>query len=153
MIVRKASKEEAARIAKMERAVFSDAWSEAGILETMCQHTASVYVASVENTIAGYAIVYTVMDEGELVRIAVDSMFRRQGVAGSLLDTLIREWQDHGILLWHLEVRKSNDAAQGLYRSRGFSKDGIRRGFYENPREDAVLMSLRLETLSGVQEE
>ena len=57
MIVRKASKEEAARIAKMERAVFSDAWSEAGILETMCQHTASVYVASVENTIAGYAIV------------------------------------------------------------------------------------------------
>ena len=44
MIVRKASKEEAARIAKMERAVFSDAWSEAGILETMCQHTASVYV-------------------------------------------------------------------------------------------------------------
>ena len=80
MIVRKASKEEAARIAKMERAVFSDAWSEAGILETMCQHTASVYVAPVENTIAGYAIVYTVMDEGELVRIAVDSMFRRKGL-------------------------------------------------------------------------
>ena len=88
----------------------------------MCQHTASVYVAPVENTIAGYAIVYTVMDEGELVRIAVDSMFRRQGVAGSLLDTLIREGQDHGILLWHLEVRKSNDAAQGCTGAEDFQK-------------------------------
>lgn len=153
MIARKAGKEDAARIAQIERAVFSDAWSEQGIRETMDQKTASVYLAEEDGETAGYAIIYTVLDEGEIVRIAVSAPFRRRGAAGLLLDTAIADGSGRGIRIWHLEVRKSNQAAQGLYRSRGFSVDGIRKGFYENPKEDAVLMTHVLETVSGVQDD
>ena len=57
-----------------------------------------------------------------------------------------------GIALLHLEVRQSNQAARGLYRKLGFLEDGLRKGYYEEPREDAVLMTLRQETVPSGQE-
>lgn len=153
MIARKANEEDTARIAEIERAVFSDAWSEAGIRETMEQKTADIYVVEAGETTAGYAVIYSVLDESEVARIAVSPEFRRKGVAGLLLDTVISEGVSNGTVTWYLEVRKSNLAARALYQKKGFRDIGIRKGFYENPKEDAVLMTLSLETVSGVQED
>ena len=89
MIARKANEEDAARIAEIERAVFSDAWSEDAVRETMCQKTAEIYVAEDRKTIVGYIVIYTVLDESEVVRIAVDAGFRERGTGGFLLDTVI----------------------------------------------------------------
>ena len=66
MIARKANEEDSARIAEIERAVFSDAWSEDAVRETMCQKTAEIYVAEDRKTIVGYIVIYTVLDESEL---------------------------------------------------------------------------------------
>ena len=66
MIARKANEEDAARIAEIERAVFSDAWSEDAVRETMCQKTAEIYVAEDRKTIVGYIVIYTVLDEVKL---------------------------------------------------------------------------------------
>lgn len=153
MIARKANEEDAARIAEIERAVFSDAWSEDAVRETMCQKTAEIYVAEDRKTIVGYIVIYTVLDESEVVRIAVDAGFRERGTGGFLLDTVISEGALKGTDVWHLEVRKSNMAARALYQKKGFRDAGIRKGFYDNPKEDAVLMTRSLETVSGVQEE
>lgn len=151
MIVRKAKKEDAARIAEIERAVFSDAWSLNGILETMNQSTGKIYVAAENDLVVGYVIVYTVLDEGDILRVAVCPEYRRQGVAGQMLETVISDGTDRKIAVWHLEVRESNTAARNLYHACGFLEDGIRKAFYEHPKENAVLMSLSLESLSGVQ--
>ena len=86
MIARKANEEDTARIAEIERAVFSDAWSEVGIRETMEQKTAGIYVVEAGETTAGYVVIYSVLDESEVARIAVSPEFRRKGVAGLLLD-------------------------------------------------------------------
>ena len=91
MIARKANEEDAARIAEIERAVFSDTWSEDAVRETMCQKTAEIYVAEDRKTIVGYIVIYTVLDESEVVRIAVDAGFRERGTGGFLLDTVISE--------------------------------------------------------------
>lgn len=152
MIARKANKNDTARIAEIERAVFSDSWSESGIDETMNQKASRVYVGVEGNEIIGYVITYTVLDEGEVARIAVSPDFRRQGVAEMLLDKVISDGKQSGVGMWYLEVRESNIAAQKLYKKKGFVETGIRKDFYEKPKENAVLMNKSLETLSGVQE-
>ena len=93
---------------------------------------------------AGYVIVYFAADESEIARIAVDEKFRRQGVAGALLDEMERVLAGKGIARLMLDVRKSNAAALRFYLSRGFKEDGVRKNFYTNPIEDAILMSRRL---------
>ena len=90
---------------------------------------------------AGYVIVYFAADESEIARIAVDEKFRRQGVAGALLDGMERVLAGKGIVRLMLDVRKSNAAALRFYLSRGFKEDGVRKNFYTNPIEDAILMS------------
>lgn len=151
MIVRKANRDDTARIAEIERAVFSDAWSKTGIEETLDQQTSRIYVGEEENEIVGYVIAYTVLDEGEVARIAVSSDFRRRGVAEMLLDKVISDGKESGVCMWYLEVRESNVAAQKLYKKKGFEETGLRKDFYEKPKENAVLMNKSLETLSGVQ--
>lgn len=152
MFARKANIEDTARIAQIERAVFSDAWGLESIRETFEQKTSRIYVAVEEQTVIGYVIAYTVLDEGEIARIAVSSEFRRNGAAELLLDTLISKEREDGVVTWYLEVRESNEAAQSLYKKKGFEEEGVRKEFYEHPRENAVLMRNTLETLSGVQE-
>ena len=84
------------------------------------------------------------MDEAEIARIAVSRTVRRQGIGKELLDytcALCREKQIEQLLL---DVRESNQNAISFYTSYGFSKDGIRKNFYESPQEHAILMSKTL---------
>lgn len=139
--VREISENEIKNVALLEEEVFSDAWSEKSILETFSQKNAFILGAWKEDVFAGYVIFYYVLDEGEIARIATAPSCRRTGVAGTVFEKLLMVCEEKGIERILLDVRQSNDAAVAFYRRCGFSEDGIRRNFYENPKEHAILMS------------
>lgn len=141
LIVRKMIESDLEAIASMESAVFSDAWTAKSIEDTYNQSQAFIVTAESEGKIAGYCIVYFVLDEGEIARIAVDGLCRRQGVGRKLLEQVEKICGEKNIIRLMLDVRESNDSARKFYQSFGFEEDGIRKNFYDMPKEDAILMS------------
>lgn len=129
------------QIASLEQSIFSDAWSLRGITETWRQKQTLLLGAFAEEKLIGYLIVYYVLDEAEIARIAVDSSWRRKGVASGLLDELEKSSKELGITRWLLDVRESNDSAISFYMKYGFTVDGSRPDFYTEPTEAAILMS------------
>lgn len=128
-------------IAKLEAATFTDAWTAKSIYDTFCQKQAFIVTAENEGKVAGYCIVYFVLDEGEIARIAVDTSCRRQGVGCKILNQVNQICVEKGITRLMLDVRESNESARKFYLSYGFQEDGIRKNFYDMPKEHAVLMS------------
>lgn len=98
------------------------------------------------NAIAGFIVSRLVAGELHINNVAVRPEFHRRGFAAQLLTTVLREGRRNGARLAFLEVRAGNAAAQGLYRRCGFQVTGRRRRYYNQPVEDALLMSLALET-------
>ena len=139
--IRIAKEQEIEEIARLEQEIFPDPWSLTALRDTWNQKQAQILGAWLDGQMAGYVIVYFAADESEIARIAVDEKFRRQGVAGALLDEMERVLAGKGIARLMLDVRKSNAAALRFYLSRGFKEDGVRKNFYTNPIEDDILMS------------
>jgi len=96
--------------------------------------------------IAGFIVSRLVAGELHINNVAVRPESHRRGIAAQLLTAVLREGRRNGALLAFLEVRAGNAAAQGLYRRCGFQVTGRRRRYYNQPVEDALLMSLLLET-------
>lgn len=140
--VHKISENDIKAVTVLEAEIFSDAWSEKSIKETYEQKNAMILGAFKEDTLVGYVIFYYVLDEGEIARIAVSPSCRRQGVADNIFHGLLHFCAEKGIERILLDVRQSNDAAIAFYRKCGFKEDGIRKNFYENPKENALLMSI-----------
>lgn len=92
----------------------------------------------------GFALVWRAADELELLDLAVDPAVRRQGIARLLLRTLTEAGRAAGAAFVLLEVRQSNRAALALYESFGFSRTDVRRAYYSDNGEDAVVMRLNL---------
>ena len=135
---------DAAAVAKLEKELFSDAWSEKSITETLEQENTFCFIAEDKTEIFGYILVYYVLDECEIARIGVAPAMRRQGIASFLLHELVMFCYAYSMNRILLDVRESNEAARAFYKSRGFLEDGVRKNFYENPKESAVLMSRAL---------
>ena len=93
-----------------------------------------------------YVIFYYVLDEGDIARIATSPQHRRQGVAVRLLEKMRAFSYEQNITRWLLDVRISNETAIHFYKAAGFAEDGVRKNFYANPPEDAILMSCEVET-------
>ena len=143
--VRRMTMEDGAAVAEMEHQLFPDAWSEKSILETLEQTNTICLIAEKAGRTAGYLLAYTAADEAEIARIAVVKELQRQGVARVLLSELESVCGSEGLKKILLDVRCGNSAARALYEAAGFKEDGIRQRFYENPVEDAILMSRQLE--------
>ena len=143
--VRRMTMEDGAAVAEMEHQLFPDAWSEKSILETLEQTNTICLIAEKAGRTAGYLLAYTAADEAEIARIAVVKELQMQGAARALLAELESVCGSEGIKKILLDVRSGNGAARALYTSTGFKEDGIRQRFYENPVEDAILMSRELE--------
>ena len=156
--IQRAEKTELSEIAALESKIFSDAWSEKSLEETWNQKNAEIFTAryrmeesdeSIEkpeesNKIAGYVIFYYVLDEGEIARIAVSPEARRQKTATRIYQRLEKFCEEKEITKIMLEVRESNEAARAFYSRCGFKEDGIRKNYYDTPKENAVLMSVSL---------
>ena len=104
-----------------------------------------IFLAAVDGeTVAGYVGLMYVIDEGYIANVAVTSDYRRQHIADLLIAELVRRGQELHLAFLTLEVRASNEPAQALYRKHGFEVVGLRKRYYEKPREDALLMTLYL---------
>ncbi len=133
------------QIAALERACFSHPWSEDALRDELWNDSAVVVVAEGEDgTVLGYAGLQTVLDEGYINNVAVDPRFRRQGVAGQLVEAFLR-FGAARLAFLTLEVRASNAPAIALYEKYGFTQAGRRRDYYDDPKEDALLMTLRFD--------
>ena len=129
------------QIAELERECFSAPWSEAMLTEALFDAQASFIVAESEDGgLLGYAGLHVVLDEGYIDNIAVEEAARRHGVGDALLDVFCRFGQAHLSFLT-LEVRASNAPAIALYRKHGFQEAGRRKNYYQQPREDAIIMT------------
>lgn len=130
------------QIAALERACFSRPWSEALLQSELWNDSAVIIVAEGEDgTVIGYAGLQTVLDEGYINNVAVREDYRRQGVADELIAAFVRFGQAKLAFLT-LEVRASNAPAIALYAKHGFAEAGRRKNYYEDPKEDAVLMTV-----------
>lgn len=139
--VEEISQNELFMVASLEKKIFSDAWSEKGLSDTWRQPGTVIFGVWNEKIFAGYVILYYVLDEAQIMRIAVEESSRRKGAA-SLLFSKVKEFcGGKNIRNIFLEVRESNIPAIQFYRKYGFRTDGIRKNFYTNPAENAILMS------------
>ena len=102
------------------------------------------FVCIYEGDVIGYIGAYDVCGEASVTDVAVLEPYRGRGAGKALLQGLIDEMKKRNAHVINLEVRKSNEAAQSLYKKYGFEVCGCRPGFYSNPKEDAVLMVKRL---------
>ncbi|MCL2842652.1 MAG: ribosomal protein S18-alanine N-acetyltransferase [Oscillospiraceae bacterium] len=127
-------------IVGLEHEIFPDPWS-AALLERRLHDSATRFlVAEGEGAIQGYGILQLLPPEAELFNIAVNPTARRQGVGKCLLEALLETAKAEGVTAIHLEVRASNIGALALYNRLGFRQIGLRKKYYDNPCEDAVLM-------------
>jgi len=128
-------------ILAIEEASFSLPWT-AEQLETQLDAKRHVFLAALAGeTVAGYIGLQFVLDEGYVSNVAVRPDCRGRGVGSALVAELLRRCRERELAFVTLEVRESNAAARALYEKHGFRAVGIRPGYYERPREDAVLMT------------
>jgi ribosomal-protein-alanine N-acetyltransferase len=144
LCVRTAEEADIPAIAKLETLCFSSPWSETALTDTMHSPHAKLFCADIDNTVIAYGGVYLLGEDADITNIATHPDHRRHGAASAVLQSLIAYVKDHGVLSLHLEVRSSNSAAITLYERFGFLTDGIRKNYYKNPTENAVLMTLSL---------
>ena len=128
------------QIARLEEICFSEPWSEKSIASELENPLALWLVALDGETVAGYIGSQTVMDETDMMNVAVHPEYRRQGIGEALVMALIRQLQQTGSRNLSLEVRTSNVSARNLYEKLGFIQVGKRPRYYRNPREDAYIL-------------
>lgn len=140
-IVRTGTAEDAEDIERLEQVCFSDPWSKESILYELTENQLSTYiVAEYEGRVIGYVGVWAIVDEGHITNVAVDPQFRQMQVGSALIKTMLQATIDLGLKCHTLEVRAGNEPAKALYRKFGFEEAGIRKGYYEDNGEDAIIM-------------
>lgn len=138
--IREMQVKDADAAAAIEQQIFSQPWSRQGFLDAVNLANTIFLVAEENNRIVGYIGMYVAMDEGEITNVAVAPVERCHGIGGMLIAELLKIAENKGIARIVLEVRVSNDSAIRLYERNGFVQCGVRRGFYEFPKEDAYVM-------------
>ena len=132
-----------ARIALIEREVFSDPWPESFFRGELAQEGVRARVAEFGGVLAGYSVAWLGAGIGHLGNLAVVAGRRRRGIARRLVAELLEHASAEGVTRLTLEVRVSNFAAQALYRGHGFRLAGLRRRYYRDTGEDALVMEWR----------
>jgi ribosomal-protein-alanine N-acetyltransferase len=142
--VRRMEESDLDRVMGIERSAFSTPWSRGSFSNLLGRDDATLWVATVEGVVVGYAVVWYVLKEAELGNLAVARGWRRRGLGCQLLDWALVKARERGAERIFLEVRMSNGVAQDLYERSGFLQVGLRRGYYRAPVEDARVMCLDL---------
>ncbi|MBO4933638.1 MAG: ribosomal protein S18-alanine N-acetyltransferase [Clostridia bacterium] len=137
------TKDDIDAILEAERVCFTHPWTREDFAAALdCGY---VCLAARENgALAGYAVAMAVADEATVANVAVLPEFRGRGAAKALLAASLAACRERGAAVCFLEVRESNKAARKLYESFGFTGIAVRRGYYDSPVEDAVIMKKEL---------
>lgn len=138
------SETDLAAIAALEEACFSHPWSMEMLRGSLLNGRSCFLAAKDGGTLLGYLGMEYILDEGSITNVAVLPEYRRQGIARALLATLLEEARRLSLATVTLEVRASNEAAIALYEGMGFLPVGRRFRYYNDPTEDALLMTADL---------
>ena len=139
--IRPATEGDVEPVAAIEAVSFSNPWQPQTFRSLVSQDRALILVAEVTGAgIVGYAVLWWVLDQGELANLAVREPFQGRGIGSALLDQVMKAATARGVETVFLEVRSSNHRAYDLYLSRGFRPVGVRKGYYQNPKEDARIL-------------
>ena len=140
IIVRPMTEEDVSKAAVLEASCFSMPWSEQSFLDAV-RNTNTLYLAAEEDgRFVGMCGLWQSFEEADVMNVAVEESCRGRGIAAMLMEELIRLGKERGIEAFLLEVRSSNQPAIRLYEKCGFVTEGVRKNFYEMPREDALIM-------------
>jgi len=134
----------------IERETFPDPWTGEALAGSL-QPGPMYALTAVDETgrVVGYAMGLVIAPEAEVLNLAVSADRRGEGTGRALLQALLALARTMGATEAFLEVRRSNDAAIALYRAVGFESMGVRRSYYERPKEDALTMRLELGSQSA----
>ena len=139
-VIRRMTEADVDGVAAVEAATFPTPWSRDAFASEMRNVAARYLVAEMDGKIIGYAGAWIILDESHITNIAVLKDERGQGVGRRLTQGLMQYLSNLGAAYATLEVRKSNEVAQNLYVSLGFLKLGVRKRYYEDNQEDAIIM-------------
>ncbi len=128
------------QVAEIERQIFSIPWSEKAFKDSMESDNTIYIVAKEDNNVAGYAGMYLSFEEGNITNVAVNPSSRRKGIGEKIVRDILNRAYEKGVRDVFLEVRETNSAAIALYEKIGFKEEGIRKNFYEKPKENALIM-------------
>lgn len=132
-------------VAELEKLCFSENWSYRLLESGLHSAYDTYYVFAQDGQILGYCNLRILAGEGEVQRIAVRPEVRRKGIAGQLMKSMMEKSAFEQVTAISLEVRESNQPARHLYESWGFEAEAVRKEYYHNPTEDAVIMWKRME--------
>ena len=128
------------QVAALEAICFRDPWSENSVASELTNPLSAWLVALDGERVAGYVGSQSVMGESDMMNVAVHPDYRRQGIAEKLVLELVEALKEKGNHCLTLEVRASNEPAKALYEKLGFQQIGLRKNYYRNPKEDALIL-------------
>ncbi len=138
--VRPMREEDAEQVGELEKRCFSEPWSNHLLLSGLASPFDKYFVYEEKGSVLGYGVIRVLAGEGEIQRIAVLPQHRRGGIGRKLMEAMLLFARKAGVCAIALEVRESNESARNLYVSYGFRPEAVRKGYYHNPAEDAVIM-------------
>lgn len=117
-----------------------EAWSIESIKNELSNNLAKYIVALHNDKVIGFVGMWILFDEGDITNVAVHPDYRKKGIGNLLIESLISLCRELNIKSLTLEVRESNTPAKNLYKKHGFKEEGLRKNFYSNPKENAIIM-------------
>ena len=143
--VRTMRPEDVDAVVSIESEAFTSPWKRETFLGLLDRDQVELLVVTLEGDgVIGYAVLWCILDQGELANVALKPSERGRGLGSQLVERVIELGRDRGIETLYLEVRASNARAISLYGRLGFEEVGRRNGYYSSPREDALVMMRRL---------
>ena len=140
LLFRKMQKEDLDMIHQIEEENFSMPWSKADFEEELKNPSAIYLVAELDGVVVGFCGLWNILNEGHITNIAIKKEHQTQGIGTKLIKSLIDYSKEKKIEALTLEVRVSNIKAQHIYEKLGFTNGGLRKDFYQYPKEDAIIM-------------
>lgn len=142
VLIRAANKGDVDRMTELDAICFSSPWSRASFESELTTNPLAWYLIAEtqEGQMVGYAGLWAIEGEGHITNVAVHPDYRRKHLGSILVEQLIETTRCEGLKQYTLEVRVSNQAAISLYEKFGFREAGIRKGYYEDNNEDAMIM-------------
>lgn len=138
--IREMSLEDIQQVAGIEESIFSIPWSEKSFEESLSSQNTLFIVAEKEHEILGYLGMYLFLETADISNVAVAKEYRRQHIAKRMMEDILRRAKDRGVRQVTLEVRETNVPAIQLYEGMGFQEAGIRKNYYKEPVENALIM-------------
>lgn len=141
LVIRQAGEWDIDAISSLEKICFTVPWSRDSIARELTENDMAFYiVAELNGQVVGYAGMWHIVDEAHITNVAVLPEQRNKHIATAIIAVMIQFSEEKGIRRFTLEVRSSNEPAKALYRNFGFKEEGLRKGYYEDNGEDAVIM-------------